>query len=186
MGLLWKDSFGDLISPLPFDSDRIVEIRYTCPDGDYLFFLAVYFPSSNHSMEEFRGTLDMLWAICDNYSVQGVVTVTGDFNCHLGHLCGGCSTSNPDDRGKLIHDFLNHFNLFPVNLDDHCTGPVERFRTDDGKYSSTVDFIFIPLAPSNSVVMACVFDWDAENLSDHIPVQICISLVDPGPEFEHT
>ena len=118
--------------------------------------------------------------------MQGVVTIMGDCNCHLGHLCSGRSTSNPDDRGKLIHDFLNHFNLFPVNLDDHCTDPEETFRTDDGKHSSTVDFIFIPLALSNSVVKACVFDWDAENLSDHIPVEVCISLVDPGPESEHT
>ena len=144
VGLLWKASFGDLISPLPIDGDRIVGIQYACPKGDYLFFLAVYFPSSDHSMEEFRETLDLLWVICDSYFMQAVVTIMGDFNCHLGHLCGDCSTSNPDDRGKLIHDFLNQFNLFPVNLDDCCTGPVETFRRDDGKHSSTVNFIFIP------------------------------------------
>ena len=86
-------------------------------------------------MEEFREILDLLWVICDSYSMQGVVTIMGDFNCHLGHLCGGRSTSNPDDRGKLIHDFLNHFSLFPVNLDDCCTGPIETFRTDDGRHS---------------------------------------------------
>ena len=106
----------------------------------------------------------------------------GHFNCHLGHLFGGRSTSNPDDRGKLIYDFLNHFSLFSVNLDDRCTGPVEKFRTDDGGHSSTVDFIFIPLALSNLVVKAYVFDWDAENLSDHIPVEVCISLPDSRPE----
>ena len=67
----------------------------------------------------------------------------GYFNCHLGHLCGGHSTN---DRGKLIHDFLNHFNLFPVSLDDRCTVLLETFRTDDGKHSSTVGIIFISLA----------------------------------------
>ena len=82
MGLLWKASFGDLISPLSFDSDGIVGIQYACPNGDYLFFLAMYFPSSNHSMEEFRETLDLLWVICDSYSMQGVVTIIRDFNCH--------------------------------------------------------------------------------------------------------
>ena len=70
-------------------------------------------------MKEFGETLDLLWVICDSYSMQGVVNIMGGFNCHLGHLCGGRSTNNPDDRGKLIHDFLNHVNLFPVNLDDH-------------------------------------------------------------------
>ena len=169
---------------MSFDSDKIVGIQHACPKGDYLFFLAVYFPSSNHSMEEFRETPDLLWFICDSYSMQGVITVMGDFNCHLGHLCGGRSTSNPDGRGKLIYDFLNHFNLFLVNLDDRSTGPVETFRTDDGKLSSTVDFIFIPLALSNSVVKACAFDWDAENLSDHIPVEVRISLPDSGPVSE--
>ena len=58
--LLWKAAFGDLISPLSFDSDRIVGIRYACLNGDYLFFLALYFPSSNHSKEEFRETLETL------------------------------------------------------------------------------------------------------------------------------
>ena len=100
--------------------------------------------------------------ICDSYSVQGVVIIMGDFNCHLGDLCCSRSTSNPGDRGKLIHDFLNHFSLFTVNLDDRCTGPVEKFLTDDGRHSSTVDFIFIPVVLANSVVKACVFNWDAE------------------------
>ena len=102
VGLLWKASFSDLISPLSIDSDKIVGIQYECPNGDYLFFLALYFPSSYHSMEEFRETLDLLWVI-----MQGMVTIMGDFNRHLGHLCGGRSTSNPDNRRKLIHDFLN-------------------------------------------------------------------------------
>ena len=49
VGLLWKASFGDLVSPLSIDTDRIVGIQYACPKGDYLFFLAECFPSSNHS-----------------------------------------------------------------------------------------------------------------------------------------
>ena len=75
MRLLGKASFGDLISPLSIDSDRIVGIQYACSKGDYLFFLAVYFPSSNHSMEEFREAADLLWVICNSSSMQGVVTI---------------------------------------------------------------------------------------------------------------
>ena len=32
VGLLWKASFGDLISLLSIDSDRIVGIQYACPN----------------------------------------------------------------------------------------------------------------------------------------------------------
>ena len=180
VGLLWKASSGDLISLLSIENDRIVGIQYAYPNSDNLYFLAVYLLSSNHSMEKFRDTLDLLWVICNSYSMQGIVTIMGDFNCHLGHLCGGHSISNPDDRGKLIHDLLTHFSHYLVNLDDRCTGPVETFRSDDCRHSSTVDFI--SLALSNSVIKASVFDWDAENLLDHIPVEVCISSSDSRPE----
>ena len=50
VGLLWKAFFGDLVSPLSIDKDSIVGIQYASPEGDYLLFLAVCFPSSsNHS-----------------------------------------------------------------------------------------------------------------------------------------
>ena len=101
-----------------------------------MFILAVYFPSSNHSLDEFRETLDLLWALYEYYCDQGITLVLGDFNGSLGYLGGDRISSEPSARWELINEFLNYFNLFAVNLDNIFTGPLDTFYSDDGLSSS--------------------------------------------------
>ena len=74
VGLLWKASFGDVISSLS------ILIVTELLEYNMHALKAVYFPSFNHStMEEFRETVDLLWVICGSYSVQGVVHINETF-----------------------------------------------------------------------------------------------------------
>ena len=63
VGMLWKTSYTSLSSYLPTDCDRIVGAKFVLDSHEPLFILAMYFPSSNHSLDEFRETLDLLSAL---------------------------------------------------------------------------------------------------------------------------
>ena len=140
-----------------------------------LFILAVYFPSSNHSLDEFRETLDLLWALYE-YCDQRITLVLGDFNGSLCYLGGDRISSEPNVRGELINEFLNYFNLFAVNLDNICSGPLDTFYSDDGLSSSAIDLIVVPRSLSQYINWAYVFEKDCENYSHHPPIALSIKL----------
>ena len=85
-------------------------------------------------------------------------------------------SSEPNDRGSLFLEFLNFFNLKAVNFDSVCTGPTDTFFSFDGQFSSAIDVIVVPRALIPYVNWAYVFEKEAENLSDHVPVAVSIKL----------
>ena len=88
VGMLWKTSLTSLASKLPIDCDRIVGAKFVLDSHEPMSILAVYLPSSNHSLDEFHETLDLLWALYEYYCDQGITLVLGDFNGALGYLGG--------------------------------------------------------------------------------------------------
>ena len=151
-------------------------VKLTTSDHQSLFVLAVYLPSSNCPTETFQETLDLLWAVHDHFCNQGIKVILGDFNGALGYLCGERISSEPNDRGRLILEFLNFFNLKAVNFDSVCTGPIDTFFSFDGQFSSAIDLTLVPRALIPYVNWAYVSEKEAENLSDHVPAAVSIKL----------
>ena len=86
-------------------------------------------PSSNHALDEYREYLDFLWALYDSLSADSFVLVMGDLNGDLGNSLGDKGLKEPNERGKLLLDFANYFNLCPINLLTICDGPLETYPT---------------------------------------------------------
>ena len=76
----------------------------------------------------------------------------------------------PNVRGKLLIDFANFFNVFPVNLLSSCSGPLETYISDCGRFRSTIDYILLLNYLRNKIIMSKTFDFDADNTSDHQPI----------------
>ena len=53
------------------------------------------------------------------------MTLLGDFNDDLGNSLGDKGKKGPSDRGLLLLDFANFFNICPINLLRRCKGPFE-------------------------------------------------------------
>ena len=93
VALIWNNAIDNFVTPLDTtDSDRIMGIKCAFVNCRPLFILAVYFPSSNHALEEFKECLDHLWALYDSLSADGFVVLLCDFNGDLGNSLG--------DKGK--------------------------------------------------------------------------------------
>ena len=176
VGMLWKTSLTSLASKLPIDCDRIVGAKFVLDSHEPMFILAVHLPSSNHSLDEFHETLDLLWVLYEYYCDHWITLVLGDFNGALGYLGGDKISSEPTARGKLINEFLNYFNLFAANLNNVCSGPLDTFYSDDGLSSSAIDLIVVPRTLLQYINWVYVFEKDYVNLSDHLPIALSIKI----------
>ena len=96
----------------------------------------------------------------------------GDFNGDLGNSLGDKDKKKPNDRGLLLLDFANFFNICPVNLLKQCKGPLESFHSHCGKYHSSLDYIFLPNCLLNNIGSPETFDQDVDNTSDHLTLLI--------------
>ena len=156
------------------DSDRIVGIRCEFGNNDPLFILGVYLPSSSHQMDVFNECLDYLWALYDSLSAKGLVIIIGDLNGDLGNSLGGRGKYEANDRDLKILEFINFFNLCPVNLLPTSCGPLETFVAHSGRYKSTLDYILLPNCLFDSIIFCKTFDKSIDNTSDHLPVMLKI------------
>ena len=60
-----------------------------------------------------------------------------------------------------------------------CHGPTETYFPHCGRYSSTLDHIFLLNSLSDKIVSAKTFGMHVDNISDHGPVQMAINYADP-------
>ena len=173
VALIWNNAIDNFVTPLDIiDSDRIVGIKCAFANCRPLFILAVYLPSSNHALEEFKECIDYLWALYDSLSADGFVILLGDFNGDLCNSLGDKGKKEPNDRGLLLLDFANFFNICPVNLLKQCKRPLESFKSHCGRYHSTLDYIFLPNCLLDDIHSLETFDQDIDNISDHLPILV--------------
>ena len=169
--LLWRSSIDDFVTPIEnIDSDRNVGIKYEFNGIKPLFILSVYLPSSSRTNEEYRECLDLLWSLCDSLSVDGYPIVLGDLNSDLGNSLGEKRTKEPNERGRLLLNFADYFNVCPVNLLSLCEGPLVTHNSFCGKYRSTIDYIFLPNCLQDKIIFSRTFHFDVNNTSDHQPI----------------
>ena len=102
----------------------------------------------------------------------------GDFNCDSGNSLGDKAKHEPYQRGLKLLDFANYFSLCPVNLMGTCHGPTKTYFSHCGRYSSTLDYIFLPNSLSAKIASAKTFGMHVDNISDHVPVQLAINYTD--------
>ena len=96
----------------------------------------------------------------------------GDCNSDLSNSLGDKSTRESNQRGRKLLEFVDYFNLCPVNLLGSCSGPTNTFFSHCGRHRSTLDYIFVPNCLFNEIRSAKTFDFCAENTSDHLPIMV--------------
>ena len=111
-------------------------------------------------MEVFNEYFDHLWELYDTLSTDVYVKVLGE---------------EPNQWGLKLTEFANFFNLSPVNLLKSCIEPVETYYYHCGRYSSTLDYIFLPNCLLDNILMVKTFDPEFDNTSDHVFIQLNVS-----------
>jgi len=83
VSILWHQKYDDCIVPLNIDSDRIVGIQFEHNPRQFMYFLQVYLPCTNHSISIYRECIDQIYDLLCCFSDKGIVILMGDFNARF-------------------------------------------------------------------------------------------------------
>lgn len=187
IGILWRRSVDNLVEQLEHvGNDRIIVIKVTMPGESCLFIVGVYFPSANHSMEEFRRHTDLLEDTINQLCDQGMIIVLGDFNCHIGKYGGPRGLDRQNVRGRELIKIMQRQCLSSVNSQTLCTGPIGTYWAQSGIIQTTIDHILLNAADIHNVEYCCVKDDNHENLSYHMPIVCKLKLPTYGKNSRST
>ena len=169
VAIIWRKHFK--VQRLLVGDDRVAAIKIRTNNESFVF-CSVYLPSTNSSPSEFMKSLKCLEDICVNLNYrQEKVVVAGDFNAHL---FDARSRQPENNRGKIILDICTKLDLFPVNIDMPCKGPL--FTNVSSCVKSVVDYICMSNCMRTNVNCIEVVDEHPCNLSHHLPLTVTINV----------
>ncbi|CAG2254983.1 unnamed protein product [Mytilus edulis] len=104
---------------------------------------------------------------------MGSIILMGDFNTKIQ---GPRYKFNPDERSRLMYSLIQEYELFSVNTQMFCHGPVTTFQSYDNGPSTCIDHILMPLSEIGKVSNAKVIDSQPFSVSDHRPILCSITI----------
>ncbi|CAB4040466.1 Hypothetical predicted protein, partial [Paramuricea clavata] len=132
--------FKESLNARVFDhiSDRIITTSFKLANTKVVV-VAVYFPSTNRSFNEYMKTLETLEQICLQYKNNKTnLILLGDFNAHIEENKVGQKWNK---RGTKLQSMFNKLKLVPVNLYPPCDSQQLTYlsRTEN----SIIDYIIL-------------------------------------------
>ena len=84
IGILWGKSLNPYITKMDdLGDDRILVIRVKETEGQDIFIVGVYLPSSNCGIDLYRACIEKLEEIVYRLNDHGTLFIAGDFNAHI-------------------------------------------------------------------------------------------------------
>ena len=182
VALIVSKNIYPFVSIIDVDSDRIVGIELNLPGSGSYFIFSIYLPAATQSYEYFKNQIELLFELISVFEEIGSVIVMGDFNVKIN---GPRLTVVDNTRTKLCRSLMEEHDLFSVNMELFCSGPIETFQSFDGGPSSSIDHILMNTGLRDSVNRAAVLNNQQFSLSDHHPV-LCILNLDSELSIPHT
>lgn len=156
-------------------SDRIVAA--TISIGEIiLVIVAVYFPSTNYSSEQFINTLDSLEQFCIEQKSRGQhLVLLGDFNAHVKEPS---LSQDWNSRGRKLKLFCDKLNIVPANISPVCEFP--RFTYISRFGNSIVDYVIIENELLKYVQAIEVLNEHPDNVVFHQPLslELCLPFIE--------
>lgn len=173
-GFVYHKYFSECISAcVNYVHDRVTAMELNEADGSILLINA-YFPYYNpgkleEHLELFRETLGFIEKIIADNPLHRII-IFADFNCNL--------YSKDNCYAKVLKEFSLMYDLIPcfdlmANFDKDKSWTRKDPKT--GSYT-LLDGILLSKSLSEKVEKVWIGDY-ADNLSDHVPVEIIMSLV---------
>ena len=167
VAIFWHKRLDCYVSPLLIEEDRIVGVQLELFPYEYIFIFQVYLPCSNHSITDYRESIEKLNNYLSFYSVRGTVIIMGDFNANL----NSDRHRGPfNARSKDLYSFLNINNYIATNTLDICKGATSTFVSYDGQCETLIDHFLIPIEKLDMINDCIILDDDTLNVSRHRPI----------------
>ena len=160
---------------LPITTDRFMAIQFLPKNGLPVYFINIYLPTTNLTMEDYRECLTEWDILLEWLSAKGHVVSCGDFNGQLGPKWGIRAGPKASPRGAVLSSFLKSHHMFSTIANQSCTGPVFTYLPGDQDASPSQLDHFILHTENTDMYSECfVHDAHILNLSDHTPITISL------------
>ncbi|WAR16321.1 LOW QUALITY PROTEIN: hypothetical protein MAR_030915 [Mya arenaria] len=103
VALLWHKQLDHVVSSLSIDDDRLIGVQHQQSPLQYMYFIQVYLPCSNHTSLILRDYIDKF------YSQWGTVVFLGDFNAKY-------TADSPVTRDRLLYSLLCDTNMHSTHF----------------------------------------------------------------------
>ena len=138
--------------------------------GQYIFVIQVYLLCVNHPNEKYYDSINNLYDVFNTYSDQGDTIFLGDFNADI-------QSQIHTYRQRLLYKFVNDCTLCAMNMHKSCIGPNNSYVSYDDKFTSLIDYVFVPCEISDCVCHCEVADDACLNVSMHRPILCCFDFI---------
>ena len=177
IALFYRKSLSHRIKSVEVNSDRICAIEVVgAYDNRSLFIINVYLPHQSCTISNFKEHVDILHELIIKCQIHGEIVIIGDTNCNfgrnIGHRFSGISTGN----ANYFKHVIDQCELDIVDGMELCQGARYSFHVD-GIGTSYVDHCVTSKLVTANTINCEVLEDCLLNTSDHLPVQIIVSLI---------
>ena len=177
-GFVYPKNFTHILKPLvKFNHERISVLELEC-EGSNIIIINVYMPFLDRSnlqnaVIEYTSTLGYIDYIFSEMNHARFILL-GDFNCDI--------TDKYHPFYPLLNSFINKHDMMSSFEKCDTFQPGTSFTRFDARSRSLLDFIFISRGLASSVMTVKIGDYH-DNLSDHLPVELelSVSFASPRP-----
>ena len=173
VAIFWKRKFNSITPLRQLIHDRVCAVRLQGENNSITNIFCVYLPARG-CVDDFHATLDELGSFIENMESGSYNIICGDLNADVGSLGGERSEKIADKRGRTLDTFIKYHNLYPVNLMESASGPINTHYGPTGE--SCIDYILIPQCFKENVRPCRTGGYDPINTSDHKPVYVDIEV----------
>ena len=188
LSVVAKSNHGLCFYEIECSCDRLLPFKVINKHGKVIqTIINVYFPfyqSGNHEQtKEFIETIDQLQTVIDDS--EGVpIKIVGDFNVKLPKQAklnqSWFRRNGFNQHSYILYDFIVANNLFVADF--HFRQPVSYtyYCHTSAKYT-WIDHMLFTSYDSTDVTRCSIIPQDADNVSDHLPLVMHISVTETEP-----
>lgn len=162
-------------------TDSMIAIKIKTGCLRWTMVCGIYFPSTNHSICEFKEALSALELLCLRERGDDNLVILGDFNAHI---AGARSVSQENTRGRLVRETLQKLDLNVTNLLPSCVGPRHTYKSSIAY--STIDYICVDSNLLQQLRYSKVTNMHSHNLTHHLPVEVSIGFLEKSVSCDVT
>ena len=173
MAIIWNKNFKGVTPLHEVVHDRICGVQVQIDNDTVINIFCIYLPARG-GLEDPKVILDEMAGILEVYGDGAINIIAGDLNGDIGTLGGPRSLKTPTKEGKILHRYIEDFNMVATNMQGFATGPINTFSSYMG--TSCLDYILIHKDMEHKVKKCLVIEDEANNTSDHDPVLMTFSI----------
>ena len=172
--LLWKKSINNRITKLPeMGSDRICVVKLKMSARMNCYVVAVYLPHQSCRIASFADEVNELEKVIIECLKDGQILIIGDENVQISREYGHRGALTPSRHAEILMRMFLKYNITCYDI-EYAHGPTYTYEKAGTR--TYLDHAFVSEGLLEHVNDCEVLEDTVQNVSDHLPISISLSV----------